>query len=136
MNLQLTELQFYINNIARFLGIVVLLSERIQCHQLNTLIKCSTFFTGRLSTNHNNIQQTSDLLSNIEQYTSQQYLLLVVSPSTNTGSRLTTSTETTTLALAHSASSYVTQTNLGNTINFLFENLMINFTSYMKHWNL
>ena len=36
-NMQLTELQFYTNNIARFLGIVVLLSARIKCHQFITL---------------------------------------------------------------------------------------------------
>ena len=42
-NLQLTELQFYINNIARCLGIVVILSARIQDRQFNTLIKCYTF---------------------------------------------------------------------------------------------
>ena len=35
-NLQLTELQFYINNVARCLGIVDLLYSRIQYHQFNT----------------------------------------------------------------------------------------------------
>ena len=54
-NLQLTELQFYINNIIMCQGIVALLSESKQDHQLNTLIKCSTPFTSLLSSNHNNI---------------------------------------------------------------------------------
>ena len=60
-NLQLMELQFYINNIARCLGMVVLLSERRQDHQFNTLIDCSSLFTGRLSTNHNIIKQASGI---------------------------------------------------------------------------
>ena len=37
------ELQLYINNIARFLGIVVIFYSRIQDYQFNTLIKCYTF---------------------------------------------------------------------------------------------
>ena len=36
MLLQLTELQFYINNIARCLGIVDILSARRQYHKFNT----------------------------------------------------------------------------------------------------
>ena len=42
-NLQLAELQFYINNIKRYLVKVVVLYARIKYHQFNTLIKCSTF---------------------------------------------------------------------------------------------
>ena len=42
-NLQLTQLQFYIKNIARCIGIVVLLSEKGQDNQFNTFIKCYTF---------------------------------------------------------------------------------------------
>ena len=42
-NLQLTELQFYIKNIARCLGIVVLLSARRQDHQLRTTKEYSDF---------------------------------------------------------------------------------------------
>ena len=41
-NLQLTELQLYINNITRCPGTVVILFARRKDHQLNTLIKCST----------------------------------------------------------------------------------------------
>ena len=38
-----SSIQFYTNNIARFLGIGVILSSRRQYHQLKTLIKCPTF---------------------------------------------------------------------------------------------
>ena len=79
-NLQLTELKLYINNIARCLDIVVLLSARIQDHQFNITKQCSTFlqfdylqitieFNNNLifyqfqSKIHLSIQQTSDLLS-------------------------------------------------------------------------
>ena len=41
-NMQLTELKLYINKIARCLGIVVILSARIQDHQFKLFIKCST----------------------------------------------------------------------------------------------
>ena len=60
-NMQLTELKLYINNIARCLCIVDILSARIQYHQWYTLIKFATLFTSWLSTNHNNIQQASDI---------------------------------------------------------------------------
>ena len=70
--MQLTELQFYTKNIARCLGLVVLLFARRQYHQLNTLIKCSTIFTSQLSKNHNNIQQVSDIIMFLEKYTAQQ----------------------------------------------------------------
>ena len=43
-NLQLTELQLFINNIASFLSILFVLSARRQDFQFNTLIKCFTFF--------------------------------------------------------------------------------------------
>ena len=72
-NMQLMELQFYINKIARCLGIVDILSASRQDNQFKTLIKCSTIFTSRLSTNHKNIQQASDLLSISEQYTSPKH---------------------------------------------------------------
>ena len=42
-NLQLTELQFYINKNARCLGKLDLISKRRQNIQLNTIIKCCTF---------------------------------------------------------------------------------------------
>ena len=42
-NLQLPELQFYINDIARCISIVVILAARIQDHQFNNIIKCYTF---------------------------------------------------------------------------------------------
>ena len=45
-----------------------------------------------------------------------------MSPSTNTCSVTTTSAETTTLALANYNSSYVTQTDLANTIKVLLAN--------------
>ena len=35
-NMQLTELKFYINNIVRCIGILVILSTRRQDHQFNT----------------------------------------------------------------------------------------------------
>ena len=60
-NMQLTELQIYINNIAGCIGIVGFISEMIQYHQLNTIIKCYTLFTSLVYTNHNNIQQPSDI---------------------------------------------------------------------------
>ena len=41
--MQLMELHLYLNNIARCLGIVVLLYERIQYHQFKNIIKCYTF---------------------------------------------------------------------------------------------
>ena len=71
-NLQLKELKFYINNISRCLGIVVVLSTRRQYDQLNTIMKCSNIFKGILSINHNNIQQVSDIISISDQYTAQQ----------------------------------------------------------------
>ena len=58
-NLQLTELQLYINNIESFLVIMDILSARMQDNQLNTIIKCSTIFKIRLSKDHNNIQLAS-----------------------------------------------------------------------------
>ena len=82
-NLQLTELQFYINNITRCLGIVVLLSESRQDHQWYNLIKIATLFTSQLSKNHNNIQQASNLTRISEHYTSPtQTLFLTMSPPT------------------------------------------------------
>ena len=45
--MQLTELQFYINNLERCLGIVNLLSTRIQDHQCYTIIKCVALFTSQ-----------------------------------------------------------------------------------------
>ena len=60
-NMKLTELQFYIKNITSCIGIVNLISEIIKDHQWKTLIKCYTIFTSQLYTNHNNIQQASDL---------------------------------------------------------------------------
>ena len=42
-NLQLIELQFYINNIIRCIGIVDILSEERKDHQFNTLINYYTF---------------------------------------------------------------------------------------------
>ena len=68
MSLQLKELKFYINNIARCLSIVVLLSERRQYHQFNTPKERSTL----LSVDYIKItQQASDLLSISEQYIAQ-----------------------------------------------------------------
>ena len=61
-NLQLTKLQFYINNITRCIDIVNLISARIQYHQWYTLIKCDTIFTIQLSTNYNYIHQYYILL--------------------------------------------------------------------------
>ena len=65
------DLQFYIKNIARCLGIVDILSAMIQCYQQYTIIKCATTFTNLLSKNHNNIQQAYDLQMKPEKFTRQ-----------------------------------------------------------------
>ena len=101
-NLQLTELQFCINNIATCLGIVDLLSARRQDHQWNTLIQCETLFTSQLSTNHNNFQQDSDVQTKTKQSTiPTKNIILIMSPSTNKWScsseNITISTEATTI---------------------------------------
>ena len=78
-NMQLTELQLYINNIARCIGILGLLSAARKIQHCYNLIKCPTIFTSRLSTNHNIIQQAADLQA--EKYTSPYTLFLVMSHS-------------------------------------------------------
>ena len=65
--IQLMELQFYINNIIRCLGIVDLISSRRQYHHFYTLIKCATLFKIQLSNNYNYIQKDSVILSILEQ---------------------------------------------------------------------
>ena len=69
-NMQLPQLQLYINNIARCLGILDLLSAKRKYHQWNNLIKCYTIFTSHLSTNFKNSQQDYDLQTKRDQSTS------------------------------------------------------------------
>ena len=61
-NLELKELKFYINNITRCLGIVVILSALRKYHQLNTLIKCY------------NLLQADNIQINIQAYIIQSTL--------------------------------------------------------------
>ena len=110
-NIQLIELQFYINNIARCLGIVYILSARIKYHQLNIIIKCSTFLQvyylqitttfnnplilklkqsniqAHLYTTYNYTHQDSGILSISEQYPTQS-LFLTMSPSTKFSTKI------------------------------------------------
>ena len=75
-NLQLTELQLYINNIARCLCIGFILSARKQDYQLNTLIKCYNLFTGELSTDNNNIQQVYDIHQNFRAFNNPKQIFI------------------------------------------------------------
>ena len=84
-NPKLMDLKFYINNIARCLGIVDLLSTRRQDHQCYDFIKHGTLFTSQLSIDCNYIHRNSILLFNSDKYTiptKTQFLLM--STSTNT----------------------------------------------------
>ena len=63
------ELQIYIKNIASFLGIVNIISIRIQDHQYNILIQCDYHFTSQLSTNYINFHQGYEFKIKTEQYT-------------------------------------------------------------------
>ena len=67
--MHLTELQFYINNIESFLGIIYLIPARRQDHQCYTLINCNNLFTSQLSKSYNYIHRYSVLLSYLEKYT-------------------------------------------------------------------
>ena len=125
-DLQRTELQLYTNNITRFISILVLLSTRIQDHQLNTIISVST------------LSQVDDLKSPNKPLSLRaiknpnQYLLLIISPSTNTQYVPTNSTTTLALVPSTSTSSYVTKTALDSTINALFAKLSDNFDNKYK----
>ena len=57
-NMHLTELQFYINNIVTFLGIVDLLYKMRQDYQWNNIIQCKNIFTSKLSTNKTTFTKT------------------------------------------------------------------------------
>ena len=83
--MQQLDLQFYTNNITRCIGIVNLLSARIQDHQCYTLIKFVTLFTSQLSTNYNFIKREYVFLSISYQFTiPTKKLFPIMSPSTNT----------------------------------------------------
>ena len=68
-SLQLTKLKLCTNNITRCIGIVYLISLRIQDHQGNTLIKSGTILQIQLYTKYNNTQNNSDLQTKPEQST-------------------------------------------------------------------
>ena len=80
-----TELQLYIKNIAMCIGIVDILSGRRKYHQWKNLIKCYNLFTSQLYTNHNNIQQASDIKTTFQSIIKSQkyiYSLLCIPPLT------------------------------------------------------
>ena len=83
-NLQLAELQLYINIIERCLGIVDILSTSRQDHQWNNLTKCSNNFTSLWSKNHKHFKEELNLHLH---YTTPSTLFLNMSPCTNTQSR-------------------------------------------------
>ena len=60
-HLQVTELQFYINNITSCIGKVNIISTRIQYKHWNTIINCDNIHTSQLSINYNYIHQDSVL---------------------------------------------------------------------------
>ena len=122
-NTQLTELQFYIKKIIRFLGIVETLSARIQYHQCYILIKCDTLIMSQLYTTYNHIRWDCVLPSISDHYTNPTNTLLIIMPHyTNTwpGSteNLTISTEFTTIPT--SPSPFVDQYKLGTKLQSIF----------------
>ena len=78
-NLQRMELQFYIKNVARCVGIVDFISKRRQDHQCNTIIQYETFFEYNLSTKYIKFKQESDLQNKTEKSTSSTNILCVYS---------------------------------------------------------
>ena len=85
--MKLTELQLYINNIARCIGIVDLLSAGRQDHQCYTLTKCVTLLKIQLSTNYNCVHRYSVIILIPYQSTiPTKQLVLIISHYTNTRS--------------------------------------------------
>ena len=79
----ITELQFYINNIARCIGIVDIIFTSRKDHPWNTIIKCYTLLKSQLSKNNKKFQWELDLNY---QSAIPSILFLIMSPSTNTQS--------------------------------------------------
>ena len=122
--MQLKELQLYIINIIRYLGIAVILSESRQDHQLNTIIE----FFYVLQVYYLKIKQDhSTRLFPSEKFTNPtQYLFLTIYSSTNTCYGPTTSTEATTNSPLKSI--YMRQTDFENAI----KDLLYNFDDKLK----
>ena len=122
--MQLKQLQCYIRNIARCIGILDLLSVRRQDNQWNTLILCETICTSQLSINYKNFQQLSDIQTRTEKYTSPtKTILLTMSPSTRklsgSSGNITISTEAKTNYTLLSPS--VSKSDLENSLQELYD---------------